>query len=1060
MTRYSEGELEHDVLEILAELGWEPREGKQVAPGSGERESWVELIIPDRLRHAIVRNNPGLPTATADEVMDLILSPESQDVRSENRRIHEYLTKGVRKSYLDEYGAEQNPTIYLIDRSDPYGNDFLAVRQVTIVDGDTRRRFDIVLYVNGLPLAVFELKKAGDEHATPETAHAQLMAYVRDVWQAFRCNVVCVASDGIQARYGTAFTPYNHFAPWNVDEAGEPVKQPAATWPEMELPLALNGLFEQRRFIEFLDGYVAFSQLDEGVSKRIAKPHQYFAVAKAIDKTVEAVRSNGKAGVVWHTQGSGKSMEMELYANQVLKHPALGNPTIVVITDRTDLDDQLFDGFNASELLPEKPVPVTSRDQLRTELTNRRTGGIYFTTLQKFSRTRAERDSGTAHPLLSDRRNIIVIVDEAHRSHYDSLNGYARHLRDALPYATMIAFTGTPISEAERDTRQVFGGDIHTYDLTRAVEDGATVPVYYESRIISLSLPNGADPEKLDEQADKAAEGLDDSERRRVEQAATVLTAAYGAPNRLKKLAADIVEHWAARSETMKEFIGAPGKAMIVCSTREICARLYEQIIAIKPDWHADAVDKGKIKVIYSITNGDSEEILKHRLRPSERKTVERRMKNADDELELIIVKDMLLTGFDAPPLHTLYLDRSMRGAQLMQTLARVNRTFRNKQDGLMVGYAPLHENLLAALAEYTTSDQRSKPMGRDLDDALAKVRDLVDVLGNILLAGYPWRENLRSKGPHAYRDTLAGATNYLRDPQNPLNQPDDPEELTLKERFSIQAARLARFYALCASSGELNDLRDDIAFFRDVRVWVAKFDAAERRAEGRPIPAEVELYLKQLTAGAIEAGDVTDLFSAAGLERPDLSHLDDAYIARMQQAKNPALAIEALRRLVQQEMRKVTRHNIVRQESFSDRLVALMRKYTNQNLTAAEIIAELVAMAKEVAADADRGKRFSPELDENELAFYDAVAAKDSVKALMGEGKLADIARDLVKAVRRNLSTDWTARDDVQAKLRSTIKRLLAIHGYPPDEEKDAIDKVIRQLETFADEWAPGGDG
>ncbi|GAA0360162.1 type I restriction endonuclease subunit R [Actinoallomurus spadix] len=1059
MSGYSEADLENDVLEVLAELGWEPREGKHIAKGSGERESWSELIIPGRLRESIVKINPELPTASVDEVMDLVMSPKSQDVRSENFRIHEYLTRGIRGiSFTDEYGAEQHPTIHLIDRADPYNNDFLAVRQVTVVDGDTRRRFDVVLYLNGLPVAIFELKKAGDEHATPETAHAQLIDYVRDVWQAFRCNVICLASDGLRAKYGTAFTPYNHFAPWNVDDEGKPVEQPAETWEESELVLTLYGLFDPRRFVELLDGYVAFAQSDAGLLKRLAKPHQYFAVSKAIDKTVEAVRSNGKAGVVWHTQGSGKSMEMELYSNQVLKHPSLGNPTIVVITDRTDLDDQLFDGFNASELLPEKPVQVTSREELRTELTNRRTGGIFFTTLQKFGRTKEEREAGKAHPLLSDRRNIIVIVDEAHRSHYDSLNGYARHLRDALPYATLIAFTGTPISEAERDTRQVFGDYIDIYDLTRAVNDGATVPVYYESRLIPVSLPAGADAEKLDEEADRATEGLDDSERRRVEQAAAVLNAVYGAPARLKKLAADVVAHWEARSQAMKEFIDAPGKAMIVCNTREICANLYQEIISLRPDWHSDAIDKGKIKVVYSADRRDSDLLKAHHLRPSQHKAIQRRMKDPDDTLELIIVKDMLLTGFDAPPLHTLYLDRSMRGAQLMQTLARVNRTFRNKQDGLMVGYAPLHENLLAALAEYTSDDRQQKPMGKDLEEALAKVRDLVDVIGNILLADYPWRERLRSGGKRAYRETVRGATNHLRDPKNPANQVADPEP-TLKERFTREAARLARFYALCQSSGELNDLRDDIAFFREVRVWVVKFDAAERQSEGRPIPADVELYLKQLTAGAIEAGDVTDLFSAAGLERPDLSNLDDEYIKRMQEAKNPALAIEALRRLVQQEMRKVTKHNIVRQQSFSDRLLELMRKYTNQNLTAAEIIAELVAMAREVAADADRGKRFTPELTSDELAFYDAVAAKDRVKLLMGEGKLADIARDLVRAVRNNLSTDWTARDDVQAKLRSIIKRLLAKHGYPPEEEKDAIDKVIRQLETFADEWAPGAD-
>ncbi|MBA9002818.1 type I restriction endonuclease subunit R [Thermomonospora cellulosilytica] len=1064
MTGYSEADLEYDVLDILGDLGWEPLEGKQIAVGSGEREFWEELIIPGRLRAAVAQINPELPASAVDEVVDLVLSPKSQDVRDENKRIHEYLTQGIRGiSYVDEFGAEQHPTVHLINRRDPYRNEFLAVRQVMVVQRDERRRFDVVLYVNGLPLAIFELKKMTDERATPEAAHAQLMSYVRDMWQAFRCNVISLVSDGVSARYGTAFTPYNHFAPWNVDEGGEPVQQ-SGSWEESELSLALHGLFEQRRFIELLNGYVAFAQSDGGPVKRIAKPHQYFAVSKAIGKTIEAVRSNGKAGVVWHTQGSGKSFEMELYSNQVLKHPALGNPTIVVITDRTDLDDQLFENFDASELLPEKPVRVTSREELRTELSNRRTGGIYFTTLQKFSRTKAERDAGLHHPLLSERRNIIVIVDEAHRSHYDDLNGYARHLRQALPYATMIAFTGTPISEADRDTQAVFGDYIDIYDLTRAVEDGATVPVYYESRLIPVELPAKVDPEKLDEEADKATEGLDDAERRRVESASVTLNAVYGAPARLEKLAADIVEHWGKRSEAMKEFIGVPGKGMIVCSTREICAALYRRIIAIKPDWHSDDVNTGKIKVVYSPEQKDSEELRAHWMRPSEHKTVQRRMKDPDNELELIIVKDMLLTGFDAPPLHTLYLDRSMRGAQLMQTLARVNRTFRNKQDGLMVGYAPLHENLLKALAEYTTTDQQTKPMGREVEEAIDKVRDIIEVLGDVLLEGYPWREKLRVKSPTAYRDTVHGAATYVWDSRHPLNQVEENRETrerepTLKERFLREAGRLARFYAVCSTSGKLNDLRDDIAFFRDVRVVVVKLEANRRRAEGRPIPADVELYLKQLTAGAIEAGDVTDLFSEAGLERPDLSHLDDAYIKKFQASKHPALAIEALRRLVQQEMRRVTKHNIVRQQSFSDRLLELMRKYTNQNISAAEVIAQLFELAKEVAADANRGQQFSPALTSDELAFYDAVAAKENVRNLMGDEKLADIARDLVKAVRRNLSTDWTARDDVQAKLRSIIKRLLARHDYPPEEEQDAIDKVIQQLETFADEWAPDAD-
>jgi type I restriction enzyme R subunit len=511
----SEAQWEALALDTLGELFWQVIEGKRIAPGSGERESWQELIIRGRLRAAIERINPGLPSSAVDEAAKTLLSPRSRDALGENHQVHQHLTDGIRSVvYADEHGGEQNPTIKLIDFTELENNDFLAVNQVTVIDGDSKRRLDIVLYINGMPLAVIELKQAGDEHADLDGAHAQLMTYVAELPLAFRCNFACVVSDGIRAQYGTAFTPFEHFAPWNVDHEGRPVKQPGATDADLALNLMLYGLFDRRRFIEMLGGYVAFAQEDGGLVKRIAKPHQYFAVSRAVDKTLEAVRSNGHAGVVWHTQGSGKSMEMELYANQVLRHWSLGNPTIVVITDRTDLDDQLYDTFAASELLPEAPVAITSRDQLRVELARRVSGGgILFTTLQKFGRTKEERESGQRHPLLSDRRNIIVIVDEAHRSHYDDLNGYARHLRDAVPHATMIAFTGTPISGAERDTRAVFGDYIDVYDLTRAVNDGATVPVYYESRLIPVDLPEDTDPELIDERADEITAGLDDSGR-------------------------------------------------------------------------------------------------------------------------------------------------------------------------------------------------------------------------------------------------------------------------------------------------------------------------------------------------------------------------------------------------------------------------------------------------------------------------------------------------------------------------------------------------------------------
>jgi type I restriction enzyme R subunit len=1055
---YSEAEWEEFTLEALGELAWYTTEGKKIAPGSGERESWQDLVLRGRLRYAIAHLNPDLPASAVDEAVAIVVTAASRDAKAENRQVHEYLTKGIRKVvYTDSFGAERNPTIRVIG-TDPADNDWLAVNQVTVVDGERKRRFDIVLYVNGLPLALLELKKASDASADLSGAHAQVMTYVEELPLAFRYNMVCVVSDGVTARYGTAFSPFEHYLPWNVDDEGRPIKQPPTDDSELALNLVLYGLFNQWRMLDLLRDYVTFADDEHGVVKRIARPHQYFAVDRAVGETVEAVRGHGLAGVVWHTQGSGKSIEMEFYANQVLKHPALGNPTIVVITDRSDLDDQLFTTFDTSGLLPTKPVQMNTREQLRTELRNRTIGGIFFTTLQKFGRTKEERESGRDHPLLSDRHNIIVIVDEAHRSHYDNIDGYARHLRDALPNATMIAFTGTPISGV-RDTQRVFGDHIDVYDLSRAVADGATVPVHYQSRLISVNLPEDVDPEIIDERADQATAGLDDAERERIQQAVAAMNALYGAPDRLRTLAADIVEHWEERSGQMRKFIDGPGKGMIVGATREICANLYEEIIRLRPAWHDDDLDKGIIKVVYT---GDATEknsaIKKHIRRPSANKAIQQRMREIDDRLELVIVQSMWLTGFDSPPLHTLYLDKPMRGAALMQALARVNRTFRAKQDGLLVGYAPLTESLYAALAEYSAADQKTKPLGRDLDDALAQVRELYDTISNAILARYDWRGRLASGRPRVFINTVLGAVEFLRSPENPDNQVEG-EELSAGDRFRQASAKLARFYALCSSTGEMNPYRDGIAFFEAVRVWMAKWDAEARAASGKPIPADVALYLRQLTAGAIEAGSVIDLYEAAGMPRPDLSHLDEAFISRMQEARHPHLAIEALRRLIQQEMRKVTKHNIVRQQSFSDRLIELMNKYTNQNLTAAQVIAEMIAMAKEVSTDGRRGEQFTPHLTPDELAFYDAVAQNESAVSEMGTGVLADIARDLVKALRRDVTMDWVSRDDVRAKLRSSIKRLLAKHGYPPDAEPAATQLVLTQMETFAEEWSPDTD-
>jgi type I restriction enzyme R subunit len=1057
MAGFSEAEWEQVALELLSEpLGWQPKAGEQIAPGIGERDSWDELLIRPRLLDALRQLNPMVPGEYLVQALAEIASPKSQDAITENQRVHDYLIDGFRLSYIGDDGTEVNPSIRLVS-AEPSENDWLAVNQVTLIRGDYKRRFDLVLYCNGMPVSIVELKKAGNETADVAAAHAQLQTYLREFPMAFRFCVFTLATDGILAKYGTPFTPLNHFSPWNVDDDGTPLKPGDSNdWDaDTGMEIALLGLYNQERFLQLLRSFTAFDEGSDGLAKRIAKPHQYFAVTKAVGSTVQAVESNGKAGVVWHTQGSGKSMEMELYTNLVSRHPKLKNPTVVVITDRNELDGQLYETFAASLLLPEKPRQIRRRSELRDELSNRTTGGIYFTTLQKFGRSEAEKQAGVEHPLLSDRRNIIVVVDEAHRSHYDDLDGYARHLRDALPHATLIAFTGTPISFDDRNTREVFGEYIDIYDLSRAVDDGATVPVYFEPRLIKVNLATDVTEETLDEAADEATVGLDDTERARIEASVAVVNAVYGAPERIAALAEDIVAHWENRRGQMTKFIEAPGKAMIVGGTREICANLYSALVALRPDWHSDELDKGVIKVVYSGTASDQPPVSDHVRRDSANAVIKSRLKDVDDELQLVIVKDMMLTGYDSPPLHTLYLDRPLKGALLMQTLARVNRTFRGKEDGLLVAYAPLADNLAKALSEYTKTDQDQKPMGRNVDDAIVLTLSLIDTLRG-MLAGYDWKAALAKDGPKRYLHAVTGSVNYLRNPATPGNQVEGGAE-TLAAAYRRYSGQLSRAWALCSGAGsqELEERRPEIQLYEEVRVWMAKFDAADRQARGEPVPEDVQRLLGELIASATSSGGVLDIYEAAGMPKPTLDDLSPAFIAKTQQARNPQLAIEALRKLLTEESARSTRNNLVRQRAFSDRITELMNKYTNQQLTSAEVIAELVALAREVAAEANRGAGFKPPLNHDELAFFDAVAQNESAVEVQGEGVLADIARELVAVMRRDVRTDWTVRDDVRAKLRSSIKRLLVKYGYPPDRQPVAIKLVMEQMESMAPRYS-----
>lgn len=1054
-----EQDWEEHALEVLAEYGWETLRGPAVAPGSGQRASWEDPVLHGTLSSALRTLNPTVPPEYLDQAAAEVLTPASQDAIAENHRLHQVLVRGYTGiTYVDRDGEQQTPTIRFLS-SDASRNTYHAVNQLTLRSRQAERRFDVVLYINGLPLAVIELKNAGTKHTTAETAFHQLQTYVKEFPHAFQTVALVIASDGLTARYGTPFTPWHHFAPWNVDDDGALVPTGAPDLdgePATELSLTLQGLFNIDRFSQLLRDYIAFDSTDAGLVKRIAKPHQYFAVSKAVANTVHAVESDGRIGVVWHTQGSGKSMEMELYAAKVMRHERLANPTVVVITDRTELDTQLFDGFRASTLLPEDPVQVKDRSHLRDLLTQSNSGGIYFTTLQKFGLTQAERDAGADHPVLSDRRNIIVMADEAHRSHYDTLDGYAAHLKNALPNASLIAFTGTPIAEGERDTRRVFGDDIDVYDLHRAVEDGATVPVSFEPRLITLARVAGVDDESLDAAADELTAGLDEADRDRIQRGVATLEAVYGAPHRLQTLAEDFVRHWEDRRDAVQPTMGVPGKAMIVCATRSIAARLYEQIVALRPEWHDDADDKGRLKVVYDANPSDTGEIKKHMRRPSALATVKKRLKNPADELEIVIVKDMLLTGFDAPALHTLYVDRPLKGALLMQTLARVNRTFRGKEDGLLVAYAPLAENLQQALAEFTrdTRTAGTKTLAQNTEEAADIIETMVGMLADTV--GVDWKATYQSDPKNGWRKALLEVTSRLRSPGTPGNtDPEDPTVRPVADTFRSQASRLHRAWALAGRVAAVERFRLDVKFYEEVRAWLAKLDAQDRIARGEPIPEEIARLLGEMVVDSTEATGVMDIYAAAGLERPRLDALTPAWMEEASAPSKAELAIEGLRTDLLKEATRVTGGNEIRRAQFSERINAVMAKYTNQQLTAAEVIAELVEMAKEVVAEADRGQRFTPPLHNDELMFYDVVAQNEAALDVMGDDVLAQIARDLVATMRRDIKTDWTVREDVKAKLRASIKRLLRKYGYPPDQQPEAIVEVMRQMEAVAPRMA-----
>lgn len=1044
MTAFNESTVEDAALDYLRALGYSTAFGPNLAPDGSqpERASFEQVYLYDRLRAAARRINP-LHLDLVDEAIKRLERAESQNEVAENSRVHKLLIHGVPIEYRDANGSVRTTHIKFID-FDPdnrANNDWLAANQFMIV-GNKNRRPDVLVFVNGIPLALLELKNLANEHATLKNAWNQVQTYRKDIPAVFVPNAVTVISDGISAAMSSFSGGFEHYAPWKTIDGRELISGVPA------LEVLIKGVYEQSRFLDIIKNFIVFSeetvtdnksgQKTTVLIKRVAKYHQYWAVNSAVESTVEAAGPDGdrRGGVVWHTQGSGKSIEMLLYAAKVMRDERMSNPTLVFLTDRNDLDDQLFgEVFAPADILPEKPAQADSRADLRT-LLRRASGGIIFTTLQKF----APEQGDDANPVLTDRRNVVVVADEAHRSQYgfsetlsrDGIlkSGLAKHMRDALPGATFLGFTGTPIESTDKSTRAVFGDYIDVYDLTRAVEDGATVKIYYESRLAKVALSEG-DLAALDELADEITEKVEQDVAQKAKSRWARLEAIVGAEERLDLIAHDIVEHWEKRREAML------GKGMIVTMSRRIAVRLYEKIVALQPDWHDDDPAKGKIKVVMTGSAADPAEFQPHIYSKDVRKNLKARAKNPDDPLELVIVRDMWLTGFDAPSMHTMYVDKTMQGAGLMQAIARVNRTFRDKPGGLIVDYIGVFANLQKALVEYSPSDrdQAGVPI-EELVDAMLEKHDII----RGLLHGCEFNSSPGLSASQRLAEHAKVLDFVMADPDR-------------TQRFLDQVLALAKAYALCGSRDEAAAIRNDARLFADVRAAILKVQNPDA-GRGGTGAIEIDTAIGQLVNEAVAAEEVVDIYKLAGVETPELSILSDEFLDSLAHKDKPNLQMGLLRRLLNDQIKTISRTNLVQSRKFSEQLEEAINKYANRSLTTAEIIAELVKLAKEMREQSQRHTQLG--LSEAESAFYDAIVQNDAAVLQMGDDTLKKIAVDIVWSVHNSVTIDWQYKESVRAAMRTKVRRLLAKYDYPPDLEEKAIELVLAQAELFAGATRP----
>ena len=1045
MTTITESGVEQAGLQWLETLGWATAYGPGIGPDAQnpERADYDQVVLEQRLLDALADLNPNLPSTALDDAVRKLMLPQGATLEARNQNFHKMLVDGVQVEYRTADGSIRGDMVSVVDFNDHRNNDWFAVNQFTVTENGIERRPDIVLFVNGLPLGVIELKNPTDENATIESAFAQLQTYKADIPTLFSFNEALIVSDGLDARIGTLTAGEEWFKPWRTI-SGESLEDKGVP----QLQVMLSGACAPDRFLALIHDFIVFEDDGGALAKKMAGYHQFHAVRVAVEETLRAAelqradeglgaapgvsesgrRSGGmlgdrRIGIIWHTQGSGKSLTMVFYVGAIAREPAMENPTVVVLTDRNDLDDQLFGTFSrCQELLRQEPVQADSRADLRQKLSVV-AGGVVFTTIQKFF----PEEKGDTHPTLSDRSNIVVIADEAHRSQYDFIDGFARHMRDALPNASFVGFTGTPIELQDASTRAVFGECISIYDIRRSVEDGATVPIHYESRLAKLSLDKDEQP-TIDADFEEATEGEEIERKEQLKTKWAQQEALVGSETRLTQVAEDIVDHFGHRLEVLD------GKAMVVCMSRRICVELYRELVNLLPGWEYAGDDKGKIKVVMTGSASDPQDWQQHIRNKSRRETLAKRFRDADDELQIVLVRDMWLTGFDAPSLHTMYLDKPMRGHGLMQAIARVNRVFKDKPGGLVVDYLGVADDLRKAIDAYTDSEGEGRP-ALDKDAAVDVLREKYEICCGIL-HGFDWSD--WTAGAQKQMQLLLAAQEHI------LAQDDG------KDRFVTAVRDLSAAFALAVPHEETRRIRDDVAFFQAVQSRLLKRAPGEARSD-----EELDNAIRQIVSRAVASEEVVDIFAAAGLNKPDISVLSEEFLSEVQGMPHRNVAIELLQKLIRGELSTRRRKNVVQARSFAEMLEQTLRRYENRSIEAAQVIEELIEMAREIRQASERGDRLG--LTDDELAFYDALETNDSAVQVLGDDTLRGIARELVETVRNNVTIDWTLRESARANLRRLVRRLLRRHGYPPDKQEKATQTVLEQAELLSESWAYG---